>query len=202
MIFQRLLGPKPAKAAGQRLYAAAVSQARTPALYADLGAPDTASATRFEDQRPSYWLRQQEGWFWYRDPPPAPTPPAPAAQEKDRRPQELIEFEAMQKRLEELKKVAVMNPSDANMKAYMGYQRFVMDKSASFCLSSPTGLTAIKDLMRSAIGASEMGTDFPSMLAVKTFALSRCGAMVASMASSSARSVRAFHDRFAINLFI
>ena len=47
MIFQRLLGPKPAKAAGQRLYAAAVAQARTPALYADLGAPDTASG-RFE----------------------------------------------------------------------------------------------------------------------------------------------------------
>ena len=94
--------------------------------------PDTASATRFEDQRGSYWLRQQEGWFWYRDPTPAPAPPAPAAPEKDRRPRELIEFEAMQKRLDELKKVAVMNPSDANMKAYMGYQRFVMDKSAFF----------------------------------------------------------------------
>src|SRR6185312_13633686 len=41
-------------------------------------------------------------------------------------------FEAMQKRLDDLKKIAVMNPSEANMKAYMGYQRFVMDKSAFF----------------------------------------------------------------------
>jgi conjugal transfer pilus assembly protein TraF len=38
----------------------------------------------------------------------------------------------MQKRLDDLKRIAVVNPSDANMRAYMGYQRFVMDKSAFF----------------------------------------------------------------------
>jgi cytochrome b pre-mRNA-processing protein 3 len=47
MILERLMRPGPAKAAGRRLYAAAVAQARAPAIYAVLGAPDTPDG-RFE----------------------------------------------------------------------------------------------------------------------------------------------------------
>jgi cytochrome b pre-mRNA-processing protein 3 len=47
MFLQRLLKPGPAKATGDRLYAATVAQARAPALYAGLGAPDTPDG-RFE----------------------------------------------------------------------------------------------------------------------------------------------------------
>ena len=47
MFLQRLLKPGPAKATGERLYAATVAQARAPALYAALGAPDTPDG-RFE----------------------------------------------------------------------------------------------------------------------------------------------------------
>jgi cytochrome b pre-mRNA-processing protein 3 len=47
MFLQRLLRPGPARADGARLYAATVAQARTPALYAELGAPDTPDG-RFE----------------------------------------------------------------------------------------------------------------------------------------------------------
>ena len=36
------------------------------------------------------------------------------------------------KRLEDLKRVAVMNPTDANLTAYMRYQRMVMNKSEHF----------------------------------------------------------------------
>ncbi|HUO21460.1 MAG TPA: ubiquinol-cytochrome C chaperone family protein [Caulobacteraceae bacterium] len=43
----RLFAPRPAAAAGRRLYAAAVAQARQPALYEGLGAPDTPEG-RFE----------------------------------------------------------------------------------------------------------------------------------------------------------
>ena len=79
----------------------------------------------------SYWLRNREGWFWYREPPPpavqSPLPPA-----APKRPAELTDFEAMQKRLDELKRVAVMNPTDANLLAYMRYQRMVMNKSEVF----------------------------------------------------------------------
>lgn len=82
-----------------------------------------------EPENVTYWLRNREGWFWYRDPPvaaPRLAPPAPKP------PRELVEFEAMQKRLEDLKRVAVMNPTDANLTAYMRYQRMVMNKSEHF----------------------------------------------------------------------
>jgi cytochrome b pre-mRNA-processing protein 3 len=41
MILERLFRPKPAKIAGQKLYAEVVSQARQPEFYSRLGAPDT-----------------------------------------------------------------------------------------------------------------------------------------------------------------
>jgi cytochrome b pre-mRNA-processing protein 3 len=47
MFLRSLLKPKPATQAGERLYAATVAAARAPALYAELGAPDTADG-RFE----------------------------------------------------------------------------------------------------------------------------------------------------------
>ncbi len=47
MFFRRLFRTGSAKAAGQRLYAAAVAKARAPALYAEMGAPDTPDG-RFE----------------------------------------------------------------------------------------------------------------------------------------------------------
>ena len=46
-MLDRLFKPRPAQTAGTALYFAAVAQARTPALYAGLGAPDTAEG-RFE----------------------------------------------------------------------------------------------------------------------------------------------------------
>ena len=79
----------------------------------------------------SYWLRNREGWFWYREPsPPATKSPLPPAAPK--RPAELTDFEAMQRQLDELKRVAVMNPTEANLLAYMRYQRMVMNKSEVF----------------------------------------------------------------------
>lgn len=78
----------------------------------------------------AYWRRASEGWFWYRDPPEATR--SPKTVPPPNRPAELVEFEAMQKRLDDLKRVAVMNPTDANLLSYMRYQRFVMDKSQFF----------------------------------------------------------------------
>jgi conjugal transfer pilus assembly protein TraF len=79
----------------------------------------------------TYWLRNREGWFWYRDPPDTPRPPK-ASPRPESRPRELVAFEAMQKRLDELKRIAVMNPTDANLLAYMRYQRRVMNQSEVF----------------------------------------------------------------------
>lgn len=47
MFFDRLFRPRPAKAAGQALYAAAAAQARQPAFYTTLRVPDTREG-RFE----------------------------------------------------------------------------------------------------------------------------------------------------------
>jgi cytochrome b pre-mRNA-processing protein 3 len=47
MILDRLFRPKPAQAVGRALYACVVDQARKPALYEALGAPDTYEG-RFE----------------------------------------------------------------------------------------------------------------------------------------------------------
>ena len=96
--------------------------------------PSTASGVAVEtspDPTETYWLRNREGWFWYRDPP-APVNPPKTAPSPPNRPAELVEFEAMQQRFDELKRVAVMNPTDANLVSYMRYQRFVMNKSEVF----------------------------------------------------------------------
>lgn len=47
MKLSRLFSPRPAVIAGRRLYLAAAAQARTPAFYAAMGAPDTVEG-RFE----------------------------------------------------------------------------------------------------------------------------------------------------------
>jgi len=83
----------------------------------------------------TYWRQHREGWFWYRDPlPPKPhAPSAPSAPSTaQKKPKDLADFEALQQRLEDLKRVAVMNPSDTNLLAYMRLQRMVMDKSQVF----------------------------------------------------------------------
>jgi conjugal transfer pilus assembly protein TraF len=79
----------------------------------------------------AYWLRNQEGWFWYRDPAPV-TPRSKSKPATSQREKALSDFVAMQQRLEDLKRVAVMNPSNNNLTAYMRYQRWVMNKSARF----------------------------------------------------------------------
>jgi conjugal transfer pilus assembly protein TraF len=79
-----------------------------------------------------YWQQHREGWFWYRDPPPPKARPSPKEPATPPKPRELADFEAMQQRLEMLKRVAVMNPTDDNLMAYMRFQRMVMDRSQVF----------------------------------------------------------------------
>ena len=78
------------------------------------GANEATKEIVADPQDAAYWLRNREGWFWYRDPPASTPRPAPSAPKPLR---ELVEFEAMQKRLEDLKRVAVRNPTDANLTA-------------------------------------------------------------------------------------
>jgi conjugal transfer pilus assembly protein TraF len=90
-------------------------------------AEDTATPPP-TDSAPAYWHSQRDGWFWYREPPVKPAKP----EKPDTRPPELPAFEQMQARLETLKRIAVMNPTEQNLATYMHYQRFVMEKSQTF----------------------------------------------------------------------
>lgn len=95
-------------------------------------AVESESPSSAPDAATTYWRQHREGWFWYRDPVPPKKPHPPAITRKEKKPKDLADFDALQKRLEDLKRVAVMNPTDANLLAYMRLQRTVMDKSEVF----------------------------------------------------------------------
>ena len=117
---------------GKTAHLVAALMALAMALSAATAFAQSANDTREIEAVPqssAYWLRKREGWFWYRDPPITAHRSVPPSSKP---PHELADFEAMQKRLEDLKRVAVMNPTDTNLTAYMRYQRMVMDKSEHF----------------------------------------------------------------------
>src|SRR5260221_7334136 len=115
----------PVRRAAARILAAAC------ALAIAFAAP---AAQDEENYAARYWQRHKDGWFWYRDPPPEAKPETRDKPQEVLSPkqQALADFEAIQKQLEELKKVAIMAPTEANMKAYMRYQGMVLEKSSLF----------------------------------------------------------------------
>lgn len=77
------------------------------------------------------WTNQDRAFQWYPDdkarrPKKAdPQAAAPVANE-------LAAFELLQKQVDETRKVAIMNPTEANLKRYVELQEVVMSKSAAF----------------------------------------------------------------------
>ena len=106
--------------------------AALPAITTHAAEPATTTPPDPAELATVYWQQHREGWFWYRDPPPPKARPTPKKLTTPARPRELGDFEAMQQRLETLKRVAVMNPTDDNLMAYMRFQRMVMDRSQVF----------------------------------------------------------------------
>lgn len=106
-------------------------------------APPTAkTAVDGDEIRESYWRDRERGWFWYDDPPPEqrerPRPkrenplPAIPAPIDSRKPKELVEFEALQKRVEDLRNIAIINPSERNIRNYLDIQNLVIEKASTF----------------------------------------------------------------------
>jgi conjugal transfer pilus assembly protein TraF len=107
--------------------------AALPAIATNAAEPATATPVPDPAETATvYWQQHRDGWFWYRDPPPPKARPVPKKPVNPTRPRELGDFEAMQQRLETLKRVAVMNPTDDNLMTYMRFQRMVMDRSQVF----------------------------------------------------------------------
>jgi conjugal transfer pilus assembly protein TraF len=117
------------------------AQAETTAPQSGTGNPPSpmSTATKAHPDRgaaaPLWWRRHREGWFWYEDPPgeaePRKSEPVRDPQ-AEREAEDLAAFEAIQRRLDRLRRVAVMNPSSANLQAYMRAQREVMDRAERF----------------------------------------------------------------------
>lgn len=92
-----------------------------------------------DDSAHAYWSDRWRGWHFYEDPPqeeveppsrPAPsTAPRPTAPP---RPPELVEFERLQKTLEDLRNIAIMRPSERNVRRYMELEMQVVNRASYF----------------------------------------------------------------------
>jgi conjugal transfer pilus assembly protein TraF len=98
---------------------------------------DQASAQ--DDPTRPYWSDRWRGWHFYEDPPkeeaaPAarPAPPSLPRPVAPQRPPELVEFERLQKALEDLRKIAIMRPSEANVRRYMELEMQVVNRASYF----------------------------------------------------------------------
>ena len=97
-----------------------------------------ATAALQEEAAPrKYWADRERGWFWYQLPPereqPQARPPAAVAPRTEAaHPAELIAFDALQKRVEELRNIAIIHPTERNIRNYLAVQAEVIDKASAF----------------------------------------------------------------------
>lgn len=99
-----------------------------------------ATAAREDAPRP-YWSDGWRGWHFYEEPPaeadetdrrPAPAPAPAAKTVVPPRAPELVEFERLQKTLEDFRNIAVMRPSEANVRRYMELESQVVNRASYF----------------------------------------------------------------------
>lgn len=88
---------------------------------------------------PPYWADAWRGWHFYEEPVPEvegpavfPMQPSPAASAPASRPAELIAFERLQKSLEETRNIAIMRPTETNVRRYMELEMQVVGRASYF----------------------------------------------------------------------
>jgi conjugal transfer pilus assembly protein TraF len=87
-----------------------------------------------------FWQERTRGWFWYEKKPDDREPPVPRLPAtgsakpdgKEKKPPEVITHEALTKRADELMKIAFVNPTKANVEAYLRVQTMLVNKSSTF----------------------------------------------------------------------
>ncbi len=87
-----------------------------------------------------YWSDTWRGWHFYEEPEPefehrtpfAPRPAPPPSKPAPTRRAELIEFERLQKALDETRHIAVMRPTEANVRRYMELEAQVVSRASAF----------------------------------------------------------------------
>ncbi|WP_136415847.1 conjugal transfer protein TraF [Herbaspirillum sp. ST 5-3] len=87
----------------------------------------------------SYWGDSERGWHFYEDPEPEPVEPpkaapapAPAPKSEPHKPPEIVQFERLQKKLEEYRNIAIINPTEANVRRYMELESKVVGQASLF----------------------------------------------------------------------
>lgn len=97
-------------------------------------------ASRAQTAASPYWSDAWRGWHFYEDPEPdsqeRPAPSSkvvsPTAKPKATPPTELAEFERLQKTLEETRNIAIMRPTEANVRRYMELEARVVARASTF----------------------------------------------------------------------
>lgn len=96
------------------------------------------------NESPRFWGDTWRGWHFYEDPamevepprsvPPKPAGPAAAARDprRDLRPPELVELKRLRQRVEDLRGIAVMRPTEANVRRYMELEAKVVAQASTF----------------------------------------------------------------------
>ena len=110
------------------------------ALVASAAAAQEAAPAAGHGETRAYWSDRWRGWHFYEDPPledPAPpraqaAPAKPAQPVASPRPPELVEFERLQKSLEDLRNIAIMRPTESNVRRYMELEMQVVNRASYF----------------------------------------------------------------------
>lgn len=105
-----------------------------------VGAEEPGPGERVASLAPApFWSDRHRGWHFYEDPAPEPAPavpekriPPPAPKLVEQRPVELRQFERLQRQLEELRNVAIINPTEDNVRRYMRLEAKVVRQASYF----------------------------------------------------------------------
>lgn len=96
------------------------------------------------NESPRFWGDTWRGWHFYEEPvpeaePPRSVPPKPVSPpvttrglRRDTRPPELVELERLRQRVEALRGIAVMRPTEANVRRYMELEAKVVAQASTF----------------------------------------------------------------------
>lgn len=98
------------------------------------------SSIRHHVAAPNYWSDSWRGWHFYEDPEPddavtVPRNSAPAVASRatmPSRPSELDQFDHLKKTLEETRNIAIINPTEANVRRYMELEAKVVAQASYF----------------------------------------------------------------------
>lgn len=109
------------------------------ALSMGLALAQVRSAVSVDGMAPPYWSDAWRGWHFYEEPVAEsdstafpPVSPAPARSAPPPRPAELIAFERLQKDLEDTRNVAIMRPTETNVRRYMELEMQVVSRASYF----------------------------------------------------------------------